>query len=89
MTTFWLSFNDPNAPANERFLGVAIIDMDESEYELRPLEIVSHARKLGINPGGSVAISEVDSIPQQYKNQLLTDDELLISLGSTGRKSLS
>ena len=27
--------------------------------------------ELGINPGGSVAIQEVNSIPEQYKNQLL------------------
>jgi hypothetical protein len=89
MTTFWLSFNDQDAPANERFLGVAIFDMDESDGELSIAEIARRAWQLGINPGGSVAIQEVDSIPEEYKNQLLTDDDLLISLGSGGRKSLA
>ena len=45
--------------------------------------------ELGINPGGSVAIQEVDSVPEQYKNKLITDDDLLISLGSGGRKLLA
>ena len=89
MTTFWLSFNDQDAPVNERFLGVAIFDMDERDGELSPVEIARRAWQLGINPGGSVAIQEVDSIPEEYKNQLLTDDDLLISLGSGGRKSLA
>jgi hypothetical protein len=89
MTTFWLSFNDQNAPANERFLGVAMFDMDERDGELSAIEIARRAWQLGINPGGSVAIREVDSIPERYKNQLLTDDELLNSLGSGGRKSLA
>jgi len=31
MTTFWLSFIDPQAWSDKRFLGVAICDMDESE----------------------------------------------------------
>jgi len=31
MTTFWLSFTDPQAWSDKRFLGVAIFDMDESE----------------------------------------------------------
>ena len=88
MTTFWLSFNDQDAPVNERFLGVAIFDMDERDGELSPVEIARRAWQLGINPRGSVAIQEVDSIPEEYKNQLLPDDELLISLGSRGRKSL-
>jgi hypothetical protein len=38
ITTFWLSFNDPDAPPNERFRGVAIFDMDESEGELSVVE---------------------------------------------------
>jgi hypothetical protein len=40
MTTFWLSFNDPNASSTERFLGVAIFDMDESGGEIPVAEIV-------------------------------------------------
>jgi hypothetical protein len=89
MTTFWLSFNDPDASADERFLGVAIFDMDESEGELSTYEIVREARQLGINPGGSVLVQVVDAIPDQYKNQLITDDALLMRLGSRGRKQLS
>ena len=89
ITTFWLSFNDPDAPPNERFRGVAIFDMDESEGELSVVEIVRRAWELGINPGGRVCIQEVASIPDQYKNQLITDDALLLRLGSRGRKQLA
>ena len=53
MTTFWLSFNDTEATADKRFLGVAIFDMDESEGELSVAEIIKHAWALGLNPGGA------------------------------------
>ena len=33
MTTFWLTFSDPDASYDKRFLGVAIFDLDESEHE--------------------------------------------------------
>src|SRR5262249_18269411 len=36
--------------------------------------------ELGINPGGCVAIQEVESIPEHYKNMLITDDDLLINI---------
>ena len=82
MTTFWLSFNDPNASSTERFLGVAIFDMDESGGEIPVAEIVRRSQELGINPGGAVCVREVDSIPEEYKNQLTTDDDLLLRLRS-------
>ena len=85
MTTFWLTFSDPDAPSDKRFLGVAIFDMDESEGELSVAEIIRHAHKLGINPGGQVLVQEVESIPDEYKNRLITDDALLLKLGSSGR----
>jgi hypothetical protein len=85
MTTFWLSFTDPKASSDKRFLGVAIFDMDESEGAVSTTEIIKHARKLGLNPGGAVAIQEVEGIPAEHKNKLITDDELLMKLGSKGR----
>jgi hypothetical protein len=85
MTTFWLSFSDPDASSDKRFLGVAIFDMDESRRRLSAHEIVRRAHRLGINPGGQVCVQEVASIPDEYKNQLITDDALLLKLGSRGR----
>ena len=85
MTTFWLSFNDPEASADKRFLGVAIFDMDETDGERSPQEIVRRSHELGINPGGAVSVQEVTGIPDEHKNKLITDDELLIRLGSRGR----
>ena len=52
-------------------------------------EIIKHARKLGLNPGGAVAIQEVEGIPAEHKNKLITDDELLMKLGSKGRSKAS
>jgi hypothetical protein len=89
MTTFWLTFNDLDAPSNERFLGVAILDIDEREGTVPIGDIVKRAWDLGINPGGTVMVQKVGSMPDRYKNQLLTDDALLISLGSRGRKQLN
>lgn len=85
MTTFWISFRDPNASADKRFLGVAIFDMDETEGQCTNQEIVQRAWKLGINPGGDAGISEVPFVPKRYKNKLITDDATLIKLGSKGR----
>ena len=85
MTTFWLTFSDPDASYDKRFLGVAIFDLDESEHEASMIEIVRRAWKLGINPGGQALVQEVESIPDEYKNRLITDDALLLKLGSRGR----
>jgi hypothetical protein len=48
-------------------------------------EIARKAHKLGINPGGQVLVQEVESISDEYKNRLITDDALLLKLGSRGR----
>jgi hypothetical protein len=88
MTTFWLSFHDPDANSDKRFLGVAIFDIDESNGECSVVEIARHAWKLGVNPGGMVVICDVtgDSlIRAEHKNRLITDDDLLLTLGSSGR----
>jgi hypothetical protein len=85
MTTFWLTFSDPDASSDKRFLGVAIFDMDESRRRLTASEIVRRAHKLGINPGGQVLVQEVEGIPDEHKNRLITDDALLLKLGSRGR----
>ena len=87
MTTFWLSFTDPEATFDKRFLGVAIFDMDESGGELSMAEIIKHAWALGVNPGGAVSVQKVGYVPDEHKNKLITDDALLLRLGSRGRKN--
>jgi hypothetical protein len=87
MTTFWLSFTDPEATADKRFLGVAIFDMDESAGRLSMTDIIKHAYALGVNPGGAVSVQEVGHVPDEHKNKLITDDALLLRLGSRGRKN--
>jgi hypothetical protein len=92
MTTFWLTFNDPQASSDKRFLGVAIFDMDESAGRLSIQQIVRRAWQLGINPGGAVFVRDVTGdhrILDKHKNKLIIDDDLLLQLGSTGRKHLS
>jgi len=87
-TTFWLTFTDPKAASDKRFLGVAIFDMDESEERLSVIDIVRRCHALGINPGGAVSVYEAPSISDEHKNKLITDDALLLSLGSKCRKNL-
>jgi hypothetical protein len=86
---FWLSFSDPDAPRGKRFLGVAIVDMDT---DASAVEIIRHTWKLGINPGGAVAITQLDDssalrIAREHRNKLITDEAQLIRLGSGGRKN--
>jgi hypothetical protein len=85
MTTFWISFSDPEASADERFLGVAIFDMDESDGEKSTAEIIRECWRLGINPGGQASVQEVPAMPEQFKNRLIKDDGTLLALGSKGR----
>jgi len=69
-------------------LGVAIFDMDESNGECSAVEIVRHAWKLGVNPGGEVFFQDVTGDPgikAEHKDRLITDDDLLLTLGSSGR----
>ena len=79
MTTFLLSFHNLGAPAKKRSLGVAIFDMDETKGHKSATEIVRRAWDLGINPGGTCFFYEITFVPDQYKNQLITDEALLIS----------
>jgi hypothetical protein len=85
-TTFWLSFTDTGGTGEKRFLGVAIFDMDESAGPLSMTDIIKHAWALGLNPGGAASVQEVSSIPDEHKNKLITDEALLLSLGSRGWK---
>jgi hypothetical protein len=85
MTAFWISFSNPETSTAERFLGVAIFDMDESEGEESVVEIIRECWRLGINPGGAARIHAVPAIPEQFKNRLITDDATLLALGSKGR----
>ncbi len=89
VTTLWLTYSDPTAPTDKRFLGVAIFDMDESSGQRTVPQIVRRARELGINPGGVVSVQDVTGDPritEADKNRLITDDALLLRLGSRGRK---
>jgi len=86
MTTFWLIFADPDKPRGQRFLGVAIFDMDESGGEVPFHEVIQRSWALGINPGGEVMCCEATQrIPGKYRNMLITDEAVLMKLGSRGR----
>lgn len=69
---WWLSFADPDAPAEQQFLGVAIV---------KGIDVVSAsmmARLYECNPGGEVAgypIPPLLTPPERYLNRLLTRDE--------------
>ena len=86
MTTFWVIFSDPDAPRDKQFKGVAIVDMDESKRECCWAEVIERCLELGINPGRGVFVQTlVKSIPEEHKNKLITDEALLMKLGSRGR----
>jgi hypothetical protein len=79
------TFHDTEKPRQEQFLGVAIFDVDETNGEKTTLDIVEEAWRLGINPGGAVVVCEIPSdkrIEPKYKNRLITNDALLMQLGS-------
>ena len=86
--TFWVSFFNIEAPSARRFLGAAIIDMDR---RASAAAIIRRAWQLGANPGGAISISEIDArnalkIARRHKNRLITDQALLMRLGSVRRR---
>lgn len=82
MGLYWLSFvnTDLSAPRDEQvpggggFLGVCIVESTD------PISAVAEAHRLGINPGGEVAIygpaPEGVSYPEETLNRLLTLEEV-------------
>jgi hypothetical protein len=63
---YWMSFVDPDRPAGDRFLGVAIVWADG------PVTAVSKTHELDINPGGEVAIVRLpEAPPLGYTDRLL------------------
>ena len=73
VTTYRLSFSDPKATTDKRFLGEAIFDMDDSAGAKTIPELAKEATRLGINPGGDVTVYEYPPhvIPERYKGQLI------------------
>lgn len=82
MATFWVSFS-----TEEKFLGVAIVDFDDSTYDRDNLgdrrdlaeAVIRKTIELGCNPGdGSVQTQRIpgDKIPDSFKNRLLAQDEV-------------
>jgi hypothetical protein len=75
------------------FLGVAIVDMDT---DASAVEIIQHMCRLGVHPGGAVAISHADDrsalrIAREHKNKLITDSDeaLLIRVVDQGAVRIS
>jgi hypothetical protein len=79
MTLFYLSFCDPERPKGQQFLGCTIVDA------LSPVSAVREAWARSVNPGGEVAIVELDiassaDLPQEVKsyfNRLVPREEAL------------
>jgi hypothetical protein len=88
-TTFWITFKDPDKPRSQQFLGVAIIDVKTFSKKRAWKTVLRKAWNLGINPGGECMIQMLgpeNTIPAEHKHKLITDEELLIKLGSAGRR---
>ncbi len=85
MTTFWLSFTGFGSNRRQALPGRC--HLRHGRERVSTTEIIKHAWALGVNPGGAVSVQEVGSIPDEHKNKLITDDALLLSLGSRGRQN--
>lgn len=73
MTWFWFSFADPAKPKGEQFLGGCWAEGDH------PMAALRETHRRGINPGGEVQISELDSRqapPEQERWKLLQRDDI-------------
>jgi len=72
MTTYWVSF-----ATHEKFLGVAIVDLDNEHADAS--DIIKEIIARGCNPGdGSMQAQIIPArdIPDRFKNRLLGKDEI-------------
>lgn len=77
MSLFYLSFCDVNKPKGQQFLGATIVAADDA------MEAVAKSHRLGINPGGEVAIVEFEpdeetdhSMMAKYVNAFVPREEV-------------
>ena len=78
MTWFYLSFADGSKPKGQQWLGACIVKANTAQ--LATLE----AHLLGINPGGSVAISVPERLPSmEWRNRLITTHDELREMGES------
>lgn len=79
MKFFYLSFCDPTLPEGQRFIGATMVKATDER------DAVSKTHRLGINPGGEIALIELDlwafnDIPLEARylvNRLATRDEVM------------
>lgn len=67
---WWMSFCDPEKPKGQQFLGVCIVEAPGF------IHAYQKAWALGINPGGEIQAAQVEGIPGEYMNKLLSSAEL-------------
>jgi hypothetical protein len=67
---WWMSFCDPDKPKGQQFLGVSIVEASGFMHAQQK------AWALGINPGGEIQGEQVEGIPAEYLNKLLSRAEL-------------
>jgi len=73
MSTWWLSFADPERPKGTQFLGVIVIEAASFE------EAILKTWALKLDPGGEVMGYEMDEreqLDEKYHNRLLSAKEL-------------
>lgn len=63
---WWMSFCDPEKPKGKQFLGVCIVSAPGLMHAHQK------ALALGINPGGEILAAQVEDIPGEYMNKLLS-----------------
>lgn len=84
MALMWLSFCDDEKPKGSQFLGVIIIKASDV------VDAVAKSHFLGINPGGEILAYELSDeasaeIPENFRNRLLSKDELKKALRTERR----
>jgi len=67
---WWMSFCDPDKPTGQQFLGVLVIEA------IGFMHAVQLSWTLGLNPGGEVIAGQVEGVPSEYHNRLLSKQEI-------------
>jgi len=89
--TFWLSFTDQRRPAGDRFLGVCVVEVNETHVALAMMDLppqaapgaewikaaIQRAWDCGCNPGGQVGSMEI--LESELRHLNTTPRDVLLS----------
>jgi hypothetical protein len=78
VTTWWITFTDPDRALGSQFLGIVLVDGLDFDHA------VARCFVLGCHPGGYPRGGPVPDQPEGVKNRLMTPEEAIKAVSTGG-----